>query len=628
LAHLEGLDDVLAELSGLRSCLETPLAEAPWVRFENEILIGSVLGRLQRYGESQSCLEALGPLPKGIPMDLRARALNAQAINLRHLGREAEAYTLFGNLAREVEKTGNHTLLARVLTNQANLLHDSGDLEAAVPLRERALASARKTEDPSFHARLALNLGYELAALEDANGALARFEEADRMLAEVTDPLLRANVQAWRGKILLDLRDPASALPVLLAGAEMLSVDESAASTRARLQLYTASALLALDRPVEALHFAEAADRYFDGKPEDQAFEARLRLALTVLQLGQVARSSALFQNLGVKSASVVEARLRIEFLEARAQWAQVLGNPNLAIESLRSANAERMEADQVKTRRLLGLMRVRVEAETAKVREQEAEARSAELVVLNTELRRKHDELQLLHAEKEQMLTVVAHDLRNQLGAAVNFSEVGLLRQDSPAEELRESLQTVYTVNRSTLELLGHLLSMEQLDHDQAKSFPVVLALGTWLPEVVARVDNLGKVKGMRVVLEGLERVHEVLADETWLRLVVENFLSNGFKYGPPGSEVRLAVHREGNDVCFTVADRGPGISAAEQAQLFSKFHRAGSVPTGSEFSTGLGLYLVKRYAELLEGEVGYRDREGGGAIFYLRLRDCAPRS
>jgi signal transduction histidine kinase len=98
---------------------------------------------------------------------------------------------------------------------------------------------------------------------------------------------------------------------------------------------------------------------------------------------------------------------------------------------------------------------------------------------------------------------------------------------------------------------------------------------------------------------------------------------VSNALKYSPEGSAitVQLRAIEEGRAVEFAVQDAGPGLSEADQAQLYQKFKKLTPRPTGGESSTGLGLSIVKTIVELHGGSVGCDTSPGRGARFWLRL-------
>ncbi len=110
-----------------------------------------------------------------------------------------------------------------------------------------------------------------------------------------------------------------------------------------------------------------------------------------------------------------------------------------------------------------------------------------------------------------------------------------------------------------------------------------------------------------------------EAAADESLLRHIFTNLLSNALKYSDPGGTVEFSVVRRERDAIFEVQDRGIGIPEEDLDELFQTFRRGGNV--GERPGTGLGLVIVKRCVELHGGAIGVRNREGGGTTVTVRL-------
>jgi signal transduction histidine kinase len=96
---------------------------------------------------------------------------------------------------------------------------------------------------------------------------------------------------------------------------------------------------------------------------------------------------------------------------------------------------------------------------------------------------------------------------------------------------------------------------------------------------------------------------------------------ISNAVKYSPRESRVEIKGGTENGRIFVGVHDHGPGLSEADQKKLFQKFTRLSARPTGGESSNGLGLSIVKRLAEAMNGSVECRSVQGEGATFLLWL-------
>ncbi len=101
----------------------------------------------------------------------------------------------------------------------------------------------------------------------------------------------------------------------------------------------------------------------------------------------------------------------------------------------------------------------------------------------------------------------------------------------------------------------------------------------------------------------------------------VIDNLISNALKYSPFDTTITIRVKAKSDNVRLEVEDEGPGISEEEMPKLFGKFARLSAQPTGGEHSTGLGLSIVKKMVEAMNGKVWCESEPGKGATFIVEL-------
>jgi signal transduction histidine kinase len=100
-----------------------------------------------------------------------------------------------------------------------------------------------------------------------------------------------------------------------------------------------------------------------------------------------------------------------------------------------------------------------------------------------------------------------------------------------------------------------------------------------------------------------------------------LSNIISNAVKYSPHGKNVYVRMKASNEEIRIEVQDEGPGISADDMKKLFGKFARLSARPTGGEHSTGLGLSIVKKMVEAMNGKVWCESEVGKGATFIVDL-------
>lgn len=146
---------------------------------------------------------------------------------------------------------------------------------------------------------------------------------------------------------------------------------------------------------------------------------------------------------------------------------------------------------------------------------------------------------------------------------------------------------------------------------------------------------DLLGAVVQHVSAREDRDRLHVSLDDPSALSFgrfdfvhslrILGNLVDNAFKYAPANTPIELTGGVQGQALVFRVSDRGNGIAAAEREGVFTPFYQSRS-RTGATQSAGLGLSIARRLAEAQGGTLTYADRDGGGAIFELRLPAASP--
>ncbi len=275
----------------------------------------------------------------------------------------------------------------------------------------------------------------------------------------------------------------------------------------------------------------------------------------------------------------------------------------------------------QLLTAVLVGLgVLILVSVRAREVNERQLFAQREQLAELNAELSR-------LNAEKNEFMTIAAHDLRSPLaavGGMVNGLRAG---QFDGAEKTDMAHQAILEMTKRMLGLVDDYLGAHAMEHG---SLPVRLAqtdLGRVAGEVQQRFASLAKSKHQMIRFEPPAAPVMGEADAALLAQILDNFVSNALKFSPEGAEVEIGLlqSEDGNRVRIEVIDQGAGVPVAEQYQLFRMFGRTSVQPTSGEKSHGIGLAVTKRLAESMGGAVGCDSpvtEEGTGAAFWVEMR------
>lgn len=259
------------------------------------------------------------------------------------------------------------------------------------------------------------------------------------------------------------------------------------------------------------------------------------------------------------------------------------------------------------------------------------------EIRALNNDLERRVHErtarLMELDKEKNELLGIVAHDLRNPLTGIRSHAEIIELFFAKDEKILKHAVGIVASVDEMT-ELINLLLDGHRIESGAFALDPSKISLGI-LPDFVERYHARATAKNIVIDYESPRHELFVLADESALSQILDNLISNAVKYSPIGKRIRIYLQEglrensaEGTNieeirkvVRIAIQDEGPGLSEEDKKRLFGKFARLSAKPTGGESSTGLGLSIVKKLVEMQAGRVWCESEAGQGATFLVEF-------
>ncbi|WP_070969871.1 NahK/ErcS family hybrid sensor histidine kinase/response regulator [Vibrio sonorensis] len=251
---------------------------------------------------------------------------------------------------------------------------------------------------------------------------------------------------------------------------------------------------------------------------------------------------------------------------------------------------------------------------ERVKVRTQELEKLNKQLV---SATQRSEQESQ----SKSRFLAAVSHDLMQPLNAARLFaSSLSEVAVDKETKDLSHHIESALGAAE---ELIGDLLDISRLESGKLDVNVQSFAVKEVLNNLNAEFSALGKQQGIDFSMMPSELL--VKSDPKLLRRVVQNFLTNAFRYSPNG-KVILGVRRHRGQVRIDVWDNGMGIDEDKQQEIFEEFTRASQVR--SDQGLGLGLAISKGIAHVLGHEISMRSWPGRGSVFSIALPRAAEAS
>jgi signal transduction histidine kinase len=221
------------------------------------------------------------------------------------------------------------------------------------------------------------------------------------------------------------------------------------------------------------------------------------------------------------------------------------------------------------------------------------------------------------LFRAREEMLSVVSHDLRNPL----NVITVGVasLRRGVPDDRRATFLEKIRRAADRMNRLIEDLLDVTRLDSGSIALDRDGQAAAALVSETLEALRPLAEEKQIHLVHEVPEGTPAVHADRDRMLQVFGNIVGNAIKFTPAGGTVTVRAEPLDGAVRFSVVDSGPGISHADQARIFERFVQARR--SDRKGGTGLGLAIAKGLVQAHGGAIGVASEPGAGATFYFSI-------
>ncbi|MDD4602951.1 MAG: histidine kinase N-terminal 7TM domain-containing protein [Bacteroidales bacterium] len=251
-------------------------------------------------------------------------------------------------------------------------------------------------------------------------------------------------------------------------------------------------------------------------------------------------------------------------------------------------------------------------------------------LLILHDITRRKQAELQLkkladelteMSVMKDQLYSIIGHDLRSPFNAILGFA--GLLSEsydDYSNEERKQFANNILVASRSAYNLLENLLEWSKIQLGRTPFSPEELNLNLFVNEAfhLLRLSAQGKS------IELINRVSPsqmILADKNMLSTILRNLVSNGIKFTPRGGRVEVFAEVYTEAIELIVSDNGIGMSNEMVDKLFKIDSLVTTPGTSNEKGTGLGLILCRDFIEKHKGTIRVQSEPGRGSQFFIKF-------
>lgn len=222
---------------------------------------------------------------------------------------------------------------------------------------------------------------------------------------------------------------------------------------------------------------------------------------------------------------------------------------------------------------------------------------------------------------EKNELLGLTAHDLKNPINSISMLSKVLRDADELSQEEIKEYSSDIASTAERMLTLIKELLDFNAIEEGRIKIKPEELELNEIISEVTDFYIKNAEKKDISISIELPNETVYVKIDRNAIVQILDNLISNAVKYTFPGKKVSIILRKSNDLATVEVKDEGPGFTDEDKKKLFQKFSKLSAKPTAGEHSTGLGLSIVKKYADLIGADIKLESEAGKGSTFFISL-------
>ncbi|HEY8402642.1 MAG TPA: HAMP domain-containing sensor histidine kinase, partial [Cytophagaceae bacterium] len=235
-------------------------------------------------------------------------------------------------------------------------------------------------------------------------------------------------------------------------------------------------------------------------------------------------------------------------------------------------------------------------------------------------EIEARNKKLEVLNEEKNYLIGVLSHDLKSPIHQIKGLATIFKLTSENLTEEQKETVEKIFQSTDRVTRMISEILDITAIESQTIEIKEEVVDLEPLCNEVLTAFKDVAEKKKINMCFEASGDT-TIRGDKNYLLQVIENLVTNALKFSSEHRSIYVSINNKEGYVNLEVKDEGPGISAEDMKKLFGRFQKLSSKPTAGERSTGLGLSIVKKYVEAMNGKVWCESIEGSGATFIVRF-------
>ena len=219
----------------------------------------------------------------------------------------------------------------------------------------------------------------------------------------------------------------------------------------------------------------------------------------------------------------------------------------------------------------------------------------------------------------KSRFVSMASHEFRTPLGGILSsISLIARYNEPEQEEKRHKHVKRIKNAVRDLTSILNDFLSLDKLEQGKVSMHPISFDINAFCLDIVEEIEQIKK-PGQIISYSHKGKEREVVLDTTIFKNILLNLLSNAVKYSSEEGKIVFITEISKGRVKVMVEDKGIGIPKEEQEHLFERFFRAKNAMNLQ--GTGLGLNIVKKYIDLMNGTIELKSEQGKGTTVLLNL-------
>jgi ligand-binding sensor domain-containing protein/signal transduction histidine kinase len=252
------------------------------------------------------------------------------------------------------------------------------------------------------------------------------------------------------------------------------------------------------------------------------------------------------------------------------------------------------------------------------KILEKTVKERTKELAQRTIELEDSNQGLEQVNREKDRIMQILVHDLRNPLSGIYRLSSMMLESSDNPAKH-REMTGLIHDSSMSLFEMIDDLIEATIKNHKETVK-PKETDMQLLVTQSISALEFKANEKKQEIVVDAKVQLF-AFVDPQKIQRVLSNLISNAIKFSPGGSTIIMSLIKQDNSLQISIEDRGIGIPEELKDRVFDMFTKAKRHGTAGEEPFGLGLSICKQIVDAHNGKIWFESEGGKGTRFYLEF-------